>query len=451
MIRTLKIALLVALTSLQGQAFAETPAFSDERTLVRRTTLIVADAGKSIGFYRDILGYTRWYYSEGTVREGSLPADAEIGDPNIFAIMKGKDPWIGMVGLLQKGRPRQVEVDRDSFKVHPGDTILMMQTDDLDGIYQRMLAADTPIWKHPETTTVTGAGGKQWDATFLFAFDPDGHLLEINQPHFPEEDASTIRRAFADTRSGQLHYRHSPERDGTPLIMLHQTPLSGRMYRNILPLLAVDRQVFAPDTPGYGESDRAGDAPAISDYSDSLIDWLDSLKISQVDLFGYHTGSAIAADLAARYPDRVRSLMLMSVPLFSIEEMQKWSVGQSEFEKDGKHLVKMWDSTYSNRAPGQTLEMIATTVAEKQRAGRFESLALQALSSYPLEETLTKLQQTVAFISPGDGLGDRTLHASELVPTTHYVAKPDWGYGIFDTEANEIASLINSFLTVHDE
>lgn len=451
MISTLRIALLLALASLQVHALAETTAPGDERTLVRRTTLIVADAEKSMDFYRDVLRYTRWYYSEGKVTAGSMPADAEIGDPSIFAIMKGKDPWIGMVGLLQKGPPRDIRIDAENFMVHPGDTILMMQTDDLDGIYQRMLAAGTPIWKHPQTTTVTGAGGKQWDATFLFAIDPDGHLLEINQPRFPAEPSAGIRRGYADTRSGQLHYRYSPERDGVPLLMLHQTPLSSRMYRNVLPLLAEDRQVLAPDTPGYGESERAGDSPSINDYSDSLVDWMDALGIQRADLFGYHTGSAVAADFAARYPDRVRSLVLMSVPLFSADEMQQWSLGELDPKPDGSHLLDMWNNTYNNRAPNQSLDMVATTVAEKQRAGRYESAALRALSNYSLEATLREVKQPVAFISPGDGLDQRTLKASQLVATTHFVGKPDWGYGIFDTEAEEIASLIDSFLTVHDE
>ena len=157
-------------------------------TVVRRTTLIVADIERSVRFYRDVLGFTRWYYHEGTVRDGSLPAaGAEVGDPSVFAIMKGRDPWIGMIGLLQKGNAQVLEVDPAGFAVRPGDTILMLETDDLDGIYKRMLEAGVPIWKHPETTEVTGAGGKRWEATFLFAFDPDGHLLEINQPHFAEE------------------------------------------------------------------------------------------------------------------------------------------------------------------------------------------------------------------------------------------------------------------------
>lgn len=443
----LLLALLVTTTG--GNAVAEE--MQSERSLVRRTTLVVADAQESIAFYQDILGYTRWFYSEGTVTEGSLPANADVGDPNIFAIMKGKHPWIGMVGLLQKGPARKRPTDIESFRIAPGDTILMMETDDLDAIYQRMLRAGTPIWKHPETTRVSGAGGKQWDATFLFAFDPDGHLLEINQPHFEDEPGVGIRRDFADTRAGQLHYRASPARKGRPLVLLHQTPLSGRMYQTLLPLLAEQRQVYAPDTPGYGESDGFDQPPAISDYSDALIDWLDAVGETEVDLFGYHTGAAIAVDLAARYPNRVRSVILMSVPLFSKEQTQNWDLNEPELFADGSHLLAMWNSTYDNRAPQQTLPMVAATVAEKQRAGQNEWLALRALKDYPLADSLQALTMPVAVFSTADGLQENSSKAADIVNAASVIHRSDWRYGIFDTEADEIASMINDFLRSQDE
>lgn len=421
-------------------------AAEDERTIVRRSTLIVGDIDESIEFYRDVLGYTRWYYNEGKVSEGSIPADAELGDPSIFAIMKGRDPWIGMVGLLQKGTARSRTVDPSTYSVSPGDVILMMETDDLDGIYERMRATNTPIWKHPETTTVTGAGGKQWDATFLFAFDPDGHLLEINQPHREAETFAGTRRAFSDTRTGQLHYRYTAPRKGTPLVLLHQSPLSGRMYRHLIPELADRRQVLAPDTPGFGESAPPNAPPELGDYSDALIDWLDELGLQQVDLFGYHTGSAIAADLAARYPARVRAIILMSVPLFDEDRRRGWNPGPMELEADGSHVLDMWNSTYTHRAPGQTLEMVGVTVAEKQRAGSKEWWGIRALSQYPLEQTLAHITRPVSLIIPGDSLQKQSAAAAALLQDASVIERPQWGYGIFDTQATAIAALIETML-----
>ncbi len=422
-----------------------------ENTLVRRTTLIVADIEKSVAFYSDVLGYSRWYYNESTVSPGSIPSAAKPGDPSIFAIMKGRDPWIGMVGLLQKGHARDVAVDPARYSVEPGDVILMMETNELDAIYARMLEAGTPIWKHPATTTVTGAGGKRWDATFLFAFDPDGHLLEINQPHGKPAAFDGQRRAFSDTRLGQLHYRYTADGEGVPLVLLHQTPLSGRMFQSLIGELANNRQVLAPDTPGYGESDGPLAPPEIGDYTDALIDWLDDLGLARVDLFGYHTGSAIAADLSARYPDRVRRVVLMSVPLFDAAFLDSWHPGPPVLTDDGAYLTTMWESSFSNRDPQQSLEMIAATVAEKQRAGSREWWALGALKNFDLARALAGIRAPVGVVVTGDGLQARTRHAATLLGPLDVVEKPEWGYGIFDTRYEEIADIIEALLEAEQE
>ena len=441
------VATLIAAGVLLGSqpVAADEPEFVPEQTVVRRTTLIVADVEKSISFYRDILGFNRWFYSEGTVSEGGLPSNAAPGDPNVFAIMKGEDPWIGMVGLLQKGHAQQVDVDPAEFRVQPGDSILMLQTSDLDGIYQRMLEAGVPIWRHPQTSRVTGAGGRQWDATFLFAFDPDGHLLEINQPHF-ETDPLQVRRDFSDLDHGQMHYRKRDGQSQVPLLLFHQSPLSGRMFSTLLTELAPERTAYALDTPGYGESDPLEGLPEISDYADAMIAFMDEQRIARADLFGYHTGSAIAAQVAAAYPERVRNVVLMSVPVFEPAEMEKWQLGPKNPAQDGSHLVDMWMSTWNNRAPGQTLDMVAATVAEKQRAGANEWLALRALSTFDLRTVLQEIDSPVYIINPGDGLSERTRMAAELADASAIIDKPDWGYGIFDTSATEIAAMIDDFL-----
>ena len=147
--------------------------------MVRRTTLLVHDIDASIAFYRDILDFTVWYESTGARNESSLPYDEPIGAPTRFAIMKGRDPWIGMVGLLQYGDARPLPPPPS--RLEPGDTVLMLETRDVDGIYRRMRRAGTPILREPKSSEVRGADGATWTARFLFAFDPDGHLLEINE------------------------------------------------------------------------------------------------------------------------------------------------------------------------------------------------------------------------------------------------------------------------------
>jgi len=158
-------------------------------TVVRRTTLVVYDIEASIGFYRDVLGFEKWYDRTSKISESSLPTGKPVGAPSRFVIMKGRHPWIGMVGLLEYGGSEPAPGRPERLKA--GDAILMVETNELAAIYARMQAAHTPILRHPKKSLVTGADGKSWTAEFLFAFDPDGHLLEINQPESTasEDDA----------------------------------------------------------------------------------------------------------------------------------------------------------------------------------------------------------------------------------------------------------------------
>ncbi len=91
-----------------------------------------------------------------------------------------------MIGLLQYGESRPPAGAPE--RLEPGDTILMMETADLDGIWDRMQREGTTIFRVPASSNVTGADGKTWTARFLFAFDPDGHMLEINEPEWLAED-----------------------------------------------------------------------------------------------------------------------------------------------------------------------------------------------------------------------------------------------------------------------
>ena len=72
--------------------------------------------------------------------------------------------------------------------------------------------------------------------------------------------AARARRGYFECRYGQLHVHHAMPRgggfeEGTPLLCLHDLPGSGRVFTRLLPLAGEDRSVYAPDLPGFGESD----------------------------------------------------------------------------------------------------------------------------------------------------------------------------------------------------
>ncbi|MBM4238605.1 MAG: alpha/beta fold hydrolase [Gammaproteobacteria bacterium] len=434
------------------------------QSVVRRAALIVHDLDASRRFYQDILGFEVWLENNGKVTADSLPSEAPLGANSRFLIMKGKHPWIGMVGLLEYGASRPLP--KTPQRLRPGDAILMIETDDVYAVYRRMQAAGTPILKPPKTQEVTGAGGVRWDATFLFAWDPDGHLLEVNQrgpvrksePAEPSPAAAAgapgaravasaevmLRREFFDGRHGQLHLRRAMPRQTTglvpPVVLLHQTPLSGRMFSELLPELGRSRLVLAPDTPGYGESAGPAAPPSVADYADALHDLIADQK-EPVDLVGYHTGALLAAEIAVRHPESVRRLVLISMPFFDTERRASLRT-VTPLAEDGSALLAEWKSTMSVRPLGQSLEQAARLVAEKQRAGTRASYAMAALASYDAAPMLRSIRVPTILIAPKDGLAANTAAAAALIPGSKLIDMPQWSYGFFDADPAGTARVI---------
>ena len=108
-----------------------------------------------------------------------------------------------------------------------------------------------------------------------------------------------------------------------PLVCLHMSPKSGRQYANFMAVMGTDRIVVAPDYPGYGESAPPPAEPAVTieDYAAVVFEALAELGIGQADLFGFHTGAEVAAEMARREPERVRRLILVSAPILEPDEL----------------------------------------------------------------------------------------------------------------------------------
>lgn len=121
--------------------------------------------------------------------------------------------------------------------------------------------------------------------------------------------AHRIRRGFCDVGERSVHYRTVGE--GRPLLAIHASPGSARQLQSLMMSLADDRMVIAPDTPGNGDSDPlAGNDPDIVTLAAATLQFLDAMSIDRVDLYGSHTGAAIAAELAILAPDRIGGVVL---------------------------------------------------------------------------------------------------------------------------------------------
>src|ERR1700723_2076028 len=120
--------------------------------------------------------------------------------------------------------------------------------------------------------------------------------------------SSPIHRSV-QTPSGRISY--TEQGTGSVALFVHGVLLNGYLWRHQLADLSDIRRCIAVDLLAHGDTEIAPDQDvSVTANAKMLKEFLDALKIDQVDLVGNDSGGGIAQIFAALYPERVRSLTL---------------------------------------------------------------------------------------------------------------------------------------------
>lgn len=262
-----------------------------------------------------------------------------------------------------------------------------------------------------------------------------------------------VSRGYFECRFGQLHVRNSIPPGGgfneaTPLLLLHHAAMSGAVFGPTLAALGRDRSVYAPDLPGCGESDPPPSPPSIADYARALEDFLDAMRLRQVDVAGYQSGALVGVELALARPAAVRRLVCVSVPLATEAEREAfrrapWPPPPAE---DGSHLAAEWKRTRDAAHPDLPLEVLARVVAERLHNGPRASWGARAALEYPTRERLSRVTQPVLLVRVNDECWSATLQARATLPASRIVEVPEMGSEAFERAPERLAGILRDFL-----
>lgn len=157
-----------------------------------------------------------------------------------------------------------------------------------------------------------------------------------------------IRKSYVDVsvegRVSQAHLRRAGR--GTPIVMLHPSPMSSAFLQPVIECAGRYLEVFAPDNPGYGRSDPLPEPPdSLAGYTLWLAALLEALGLGQVAVYGSATGAQIAIEFSKAYPERVSAMVLENVAHFEADEVER--IMEDYFpdispRADGAHLATVW-------------------------------------------------------------------------------------------------------------
>src|SRR5918998_873339 len=141
---------------------------------------------------------------------------------------------------------------------------------------------------------------------------PEGPSSVSGAPNFPAGFTDTFTSRYIDT--GGLCQHAVIGGDGPPLLLVHGWPENWYAWRLLMPALARDFEVIAPDQRGIGLTDKPQDGYDAGTLAGDLVALMDALGHERFAVVGHDTGYIISYALAADHPDRVDRVALAEIP-----------------------------------------------------------------------------------------------------------------------------------------
>jgi len=131
----------------------------------------------------------------------------------------------------------------------------------------------------------------------------------------PDDSPTTVSYRTVPIDGLDIFYREAGRRDAPTILLLHGFPTSSSMFRNLIPALADQFHLVAPDYPGYGNSSM----PTVDEFEytfDHLADvverFTERLELDRYSLYLMDYGAPIGYRLATRHPERVEALLVQN-------------------------------------------------------------------------------------------------------------------------------------------
>jgi pimeloyl-ACP methyl ester carboxylesterase len=124
-----------------------------------------------------------------------------------------------------------------------------------------------------------------------------------------------------------IFYREAGSRSNPTILLLHGFPTSSHMFRNLMSALADRFHLVAPDYPGYGNSSM----PTVDEFDytfDRLAEivekFITAIDLKKYSLYVMDYGAPIGYRIAAKYPERVESLIVQNGNAYEEGLLEFW-------------------------------------------------------------------------------------------------------------------------------
>jgi len=137
-----------------------------------------------------------------------------------------------------------------------------------------------------------------------------------------------------NVRGMQMYYEVSGS--GEPLVVLHGAYMNIISMGAIIPKLAQTHKVYAVELQGHGRTTDIDRPITYPNLADDVAAFMDAVRLTRADIFGYSMGAGAGLQLAIRHPSKVNKLVAAS----------------------GQYDTEGWQPEFKAAIPQMTVEMI---------------------------------------------------------------------------------------------
>jgi len=127
--------------------------------------------------------------------------------------------------------------------------------------------------------------------------------------------APAVRYRSVEVDGVDVFFREAGREDAPAILLLHGFPASSHMFRNLMPALAQEYRVVAPDYPGFGQSGmppRDRFAYTFDALADVIEKFVEKVGLTRFAMYVQDYGAPIGYRLAEKQPDRITALVVQN-------------------------------------------------------------------------------------------------------------------------------------------
>jgi 3-oxoadipate enol-lactonase len=244
-----------------------------------------------------------------------------------------------------------------------------------------------------------------------------------------------------------------PWERGIPAVLVHGVAESSRAWTQWVPHLAADFRVIRPDLPGFGNSQVPESYFwTTSEMAADLVRLLDGLDIGRFHLIGAKYGGSTALQLAADFPDRVLSLVVLGTPakgsgtglrakLGSVPEMVRqfgvrgWAE-RTQASRLGSGAppaqLRWWTDELMGKADPRACTGCSSAVATMDLEGRMRDITAPSLVVTTTDSPLQPVETARAY--------------QQAIPRSRLMVLPGDCYHVAAVQPRECAEIVRDFI-----